>query len=179
MIVSIKVWGLLDNAAEVKDILAKKIQEEGLRTSLFTYAAYYDSLSLSHLASTFNLPVGRITSIISRMIYTDELAASLDQIDGVVIFHRVEQSEVQRLAQQLAERTASMLEQNEKTLDVKLGNQGQGQDRDTRAAGGEGGRQQGERRGGRGTYRGRGGRGGRGGFNQGLGTTMGRRVTAQ
>ncbi|AFR95378.1 eukaryotic translation initiation factor 3 subunit C [Cryptococcus neoformans C23] len=179
LIVSIKVWGLLDNAAEVKDILAKKIQEEGLRTSLFTYAAYYDSLSLSHLASTFNLPVGRITSIISRMIYTDELAASLDQIDGVVIFHRVEQSEVQRLAQQLAERTASMLEQNEKTLDVKLGNQGQGQDRDTRAAGGEGGRQQGERRGGRGTYRGRGGRGGRGGFNQGLGTTMGRRVTAQ
>ncbi|WVN86973.1 eukaryotic translation initiation factor 3 subunit C [Cryptococcus depauperatus CBS 7841] len=175
LIVSIKVWNLLDNAADVKNILAKKIQEEGLRTSLFTYSTYYDSLSLSHLASTFNLSVSRITSIISRMIYTDELTASLDQIDGVVIFHRIEQTEIQRLAQQLAERTASMLEQNEKALDVKLGNQGQGPDRDARAAGGEGGRTQGERRGGKGTYRGRGR--GRGGFNSGLGTT--RRVAAQ
>ncbi|TYJ54720.1 eukaryotic translation initiation factor 3 subunit C [Cryptococcus floricola] len=178
LITSIKVWTLLDNASEVKDILAKKIQEEGLRTSLFTYSAYYDSLSLDHLAATYNLTTSRITSIISRMIYTDELPASLDQTDGVVIFHRVEQTEVQRLAQQLAEKTSQMLEQNEKTLDVKLGNQGQGPDRDARAAGGEGGRQQGgERRGGRGTYRGRGGRG-RGGFNSGLGTTK-IRVDAQ
>ncbi|WVQ75178.1 eukaryotic translation initiation factor 3 subunit C [Cryptococcus sp. DSM 104548] len=178
LITSIKVWTLLDNASEVKDILAKKIQEEGLRTSLFTYSAYYDSLSLDHLAATYNLTTSRITSIISRMIYTDELPASLDQTDGVVIFHKVEQTEVQRLAQQLAEKTSQMLEQNEKTLDVKLGNQGQGPDRDARAAGGEGGRQQGgERRGGRGTYRGRGGRG-RGGFNSGLGTTK-IRVAAQ
>ncbi|WVQ96216.1 eukaryotic translation initiation factor 3 subunit C [Kwoniella sp. CBS 9459] len=183
LILSIKIWTLLENVQDIKDILAKKIQEEGLRTYLFTYSSYYASLSLSHLATTFSLPASTVTSIISRMIYTDELAASLDQIDGVVIFHRVDQSEVQRLAQTLAERTANLLEQNEKALDLKLGQQqGTGQDRDQRsgatgtgAAGGEGGR--GERRG-RGGYRGRGGRG-RGGFNSGLGGTMGRRVTAQ
>lgn len=55
------------------------------------------------------------------MIYTDELAASLDQIEGVVIFHQLEQTEVQRLGQQLAEKAVHMVEQNEKTLDVKLG----------------------------------------------------------
>ncbi|OCF37051.1 eukaryotic translation initiation factor 3 subunit C [Kwoniella heveanensis BCC8398] len=184
LILSIKIWTLLDNVADIKDILAKKIQEEGLRTYLFTYSSYYASLSLSHLATTFSLPTSTVTSIISRMIYTDELAASLDQIDGVVIFHRIDQSEVQRLAQTLAERTANLLEQNEKALDLKLGQQqGTGQDRDQRsgatgaggAQGGEGGR--GERRG-RGGYRGRGGRG-RGGFNSGLGGTMGRRVAAQ
>ncbi|WWD20075.1 eukaryotic translation initiation factor 3 subunit C [Kwoniella shandongensis] len=192
LILSIKVWQLLDNVSDVKDVLAKKIQEEGLRTYLFTYSSYYASLSLSHLSATFSLSTQTITSIISRMIYTDELPASLDQIDGVVIFHRVEQSEVQRLAQQLADRTANMLDQNEKTLDIKLGQQGQGgggaggqeQRGGAGGAGGEGGaggRGNGERRGGaRGSYRGRGGGRGRGGFNSGLGTGVGgRRVAAQ
>jgi translation initiation factor 3 subunit C len=87
----------------------RKIQEEGLRTYLFTYAPYYASLSLSHLASTFSLSPAVVTSIISKMIYTDELQASLDQIDEVVVFHRVEQSEVQRLAQQLAEKVSRVL----------------------------------------------------------------------
>jgi translation initiation factor 3 subunit C len=153
--------------------LCRKIQEEGLRTYLFTYSNYYASTSLSHLATTFSLPSSTVTSVISRMIYTDELAASLDQIDGVVIFHRVEQTEVQKLAQQLAEKAVTMVEQNEKTLDVKLGNTGQagGEQR----TGGEGaGRGRTERRGGtRGTYRGRGR--GRGGFNSGMGQS---RVTA-
>ncbi|WOO77654.1 Eukaryotic translation initiation factor 3 subunit C [Vanrija pseudolonga] len=176
LILSIKIWQLLDDVKDVETMLARRIQEEGLRTYLFTYAPYYASLSLAHLAATFDLPQQTVTSIISRMIYTDELAASLDQIDQVVVFHRVEQTEVQRLAQQLAERAVLMVEQNEKTLDVKLG-QAPGNDRTTnrdgQAAGGSGGRQ--ERRGGaRGSYRGRGNRG-RTGFNSGLGS---RRVAA-
>ncbi len=86
------------------------------------------------------------------MIYTDELVASLDQIEGVVMFHRVEQTEVQRLAQQLAERAVHMVEQNEKTLDVKLGSN---QDRGAAGTGAttESGRGRTERRGGtRGTF---------------------------
>lgn len=80
------------------------------------------------------------------MIYNDELAASLDQIDGVVVFHRMEQSEVQRLAQQLAEKAVGLVEGNEKVLDQKLGggrNEGQSGDRE-----GGGGRGRTERRGG-------------------------------
>lgn len=107
------------------------------------------------------------------MIYTDEIAGSLDPIDDVVIFHRVEPTEVQRLAQQLAERAVGLMDQNEKTLDIKLGQNPAANDR---AAGGGDGAQQkrggGERRGGgRGTYRGR----GRGrGFQSGLGGTRAR-----
>ena len=111
------------------------------------------------------------------MIYTDELAASLDPIDGVVVFHRIEQTEVQKLAQQLTEKTTWMLEQNEKTLDVKLGST---QDRGAERAGGaDAGRTGGrERRGGaRGSYRG--GTRGRGrGFQSGMGGAIGRRVAA-
>lgn len=175
LILSIKIWQLLDNVDDVKAMLARKIQEEGLRTYLFTYAPYYQSLSLGDLATMFALPQQAVTSIVSRMIYTDELPASLDQIDGVVVFSRVEQTEVQRLAQQLADRAVNLLEQNEKTLDVKLGQGPGGADaRGPREQGdGRGGQRQ-ERRSGRGSYRGRGR--GRGGFNSGLG--MQRRVAA-
>lgn len=179
LIVSIKIWTLLDDVEDVRSMLARKIQEEGLRTYLFTYAPYYASLSLTHLADMFSLPQQTVTSIISRMIYTDEIAASLDQIDQVVVFHRVEQTEVQRLAQQLAERCVSMVEQNEKALDVKLG-QAPGADRSGPRDGAQDGRPRQERRGG--GARGGGGRGGRGfagrgrGFNSGLGSQ--RRVAA-
>ncbi|ORX37992.1 eukaryotic translation initiation factor 3 subunit 8 N-terminus-domain-containing protein [Kockovaella imperatae] len=181
LILTIKVWTLLDNAAEVKEMLGQKIQEEGLRTYLFTYSPHYASLSLDSLATTFSLSRQRVVSIISRMIYTDELQASLDSIGGVVIFHRVEQTEVQRLAQQLAEKTVSIVEQNEKTLDIKLGTMGQERGAERTGAGGDGagGRGKGERRGGtRGSYRG-GGRGRGRGFQSGLGGAMStRRVPA-
>lgn len=36
------------------------------------------------------------------MIWSDELPASLDQIDGVIVFNRTEQTRVQQLAQELA-----------------------------------------------------------------------------
>lgn len=171
MILSIKIWGLLDDPADIKEKLARKIQEEGLRTYLFTYAPYYDSLSLSLLATTFALPIRSVISIVSKMIWTDELPASLDQIDGVVVFHRVEQSRVQQLAQELATKAEYFVEQNEKTLDIKLGSGPGGREDGGRGdkGAGEGGRGRGERRG-RGTYRGRGGRG-RGGFQSGLGSS--------
>jgi len=86
----------------------RKIQEEGLRTYLFTYAPYYDSLSLDLLAATFALPRGTVTAIASKMIWSEELVASLDQIDGVVVFHRVEQNRVQQLAQELASKVSSL-----------------------------------------------------------------------
>jgi translation initiation factor 3 subunit C len=85
----------------------RQIQEQGLRTYLFTYAPYYDSISLDLLASTFALSRGNVTAIASKMIWNEELAASLDQIDGVVVFHRVEQNRVQQLVQELATKVRS------------------------------------------------------------------------
>lgn len=40
------------------------------------------------------------------MIWSDELPASLDQIDGVIVFHRTEQTRVQQLAQELANKVS-------------------------------------------------------------------------
>lgn len=55
------------------------------------------------------------------MIWNEELSASLDQSSGVVVFHRIELTRAQQLAQTLADRVNTMVEQNEKSLDMKMG----------------------------------------------------------
>ncbi|KAK2467756.1 hypothetical protein APHAL10511_000051 [Amanita phalloides] len=173
LIQSIKIWSLMPEAASVKEMLAKRIQEQGLRTYLFTYAPQYKTLSLSLLSRAFALPTKTVTSIVSKMIWNEELSASIDQSNGVVVFHRVEFSRVQQLAQVIADKVAGMVDQNEKTLDMKIGgtsgwgdrNEGSKNDKREQAQERRG---RGERtRGARGTRLGRGAR-----FAQGLGNQM-------
>lgn len=126
------------------------------------------------------------------MIWNEELQASLDHATGVVIFHRIELTRSHQLAQVLADKVNTMVEQNEKNLDQKLGNtpswndRGDGQKGDKRGEQTQERRRGGERRGGiRGmshpsfrycvsnftcTGGARGGRGAR--FAQGLGSQM-------
>lgn len=178
LIEEIKIWKLLSavdsngkgGEESVKTLLKRRVQEEGLRTYLFSYNAYYTSVSMQHLSSTFDLSPGQVRGVVSRMIWNEEIAASLDSAeDGspVVILHRQETSRVHQLAQTLADRASSMLDQNERLLDAKLGdgpNSREGgtgpKDRDQQQGGGErGGRREGRRGGGAG---GRGGGRGRG-----------------
>jgi len=171
LVQSIKIWSLMPEEAAVKEMLARRIQEEGLRTYLFTYAAHYSSVSLAMLARTFALPARTVTSLVSKMIWNEELAASLEQASQVVVFHRVEFSRAQQLAQTLAERLGNLVDQNEKYLDQKLGQgsgAGQWGERAERgeARGGEGGGERNRRGGGAGRGAGR-GRGGGARFVQG------------
>lgn len=57
----------------------------------------------------------------SKMIWNEELSASLDQSSGAVVFHRIEATKTQQLAQSLADKLGALIEQNEKALDAKLG----------------------------------------------------------
>jgi len=179
LIQSIKIWSLMPEAQSVKEMLARRIQEEGLRTYLFTYAPYYSTLSLSLLSRTFSLSLRTVTSTVSKMIWNEELAASLDQSSGVVVFHRVEATRAQQLAQSLADKLGALIEQNEKGLDLKLGGGSGWGDRadgtkQEKRGGDQAGerRRTGERRGGTASRGGaRGGRGAR--FSQGLGNRMG------
>ncbi|KAJ7475277.1 hypothetical protein B0H11DRAFT_1678704, partial [Mycena galericulata] len=54
------------------------------------------------------------------MIWNEKLSASLDQSSGVVVFHRIELSCTQQLAQTIVDKVGAMLEQNEKGLDIKM-----------------------------------------------------------
>jgi translation initiation factor 3 subunit C len=105
-------------------LFIRRIQEQGLRTYLFTYAPHYSTLSLSLLSRTFSLPLRTVTSIVSKMIWNEELSASLDQSGGVVVFQRIEVSRSQQLAAVIADKVAAMVDQNEKALDIKMGGTG-------------------------------------------------------
>jgi len=117
---SIKIWDLMPSAEEIKTMLSKQIQEEGLRTYLFTYAPFYDTLSIETLSEMFELDSAKVAAVISKMISHEELAASLDQVTSTVIFRKgVELSRLQSLALALSDKASALIESNERTLEQK------------------------------------------------------------
>jgi len=124
LLLSIEVWSLMPNGEVVKANIKKRIQEEGLRTYLFNYANVYDSISLTELASMFELDKNHVHSLVSKMMINEELKASWDQPTETIVMHKVEPSKLQYLALQFAEKAAVFVENNERLLDAK--GQGQG-----------------------------------------------------
>lgn len=154
---SIKIWDLMSRPDDIKKMLSEQIQEEGLRTYLFTYAPFYDTLSVSTLASMFELPERKVAAVVSKMISHEELAAALDQVNSAIIFRKgVELSRLQSLALTLSDKASGLIESNERTLEQRT----QGTAGAFERSGQQGGR--GGRTGGRGRGDSRGGRGGTG-----------------
>ncbi|KAI9876418.1 MAG: Translation initiation factor 3 subunit c, partial [Pleopsidium flavum] len=151
---SIKIWELMAQPEKMKNMLSEQIQEEGLRTYLFTYAPFYDTLAVSTLASMFELSERKVAAVISKMISHEELAAALDQVNSAIIFRKgVELSRLQSLALTLSDKASGLIEANERTLEQRT----QGTANAFERQGNQGGR------GGRGGMRGRGGQRGGGG----------------
>ena len=148
----------MKDPAKIKEMLGAQIQEEGLRTYLFTYGPYYDTLALSTLAEMFDLPERKVGAVVSRMISHEELAAALDQVGKVIVFRKgVELSRLQSYALTLSDKASGLIEANERTLEQRTQGATSSTDRDR----GQGGR------GARGGQRGRGGRGGAAGQRRG------------
>ncbi|TAQ85045.1 hypothetical protein B7494_g6629 [Chlorociboria aeruginascens] len=153
---SIKIWELMAKPESMKTMLSEQIQEEGLRTYLFTYAPYYDTLSVGTLSSMFELSDRKVAAIVSKMISHEELAAALDQVNSSIIFRKgVELSRLQSLALTLSDKASGLIESNERTLETRT----QGTANAFERQGGRGGRggRGGAQRGGRGGGRGGGG----------------------
>jgi translation initiation factor 3 subunit C len=160
LIAKIAIWDLLGADKErINTMLASQIQEEGLRTYLFTYAPYYDTLSITTLGGMFDLDSKQISAIVSKMISHEELAAALDQVNDAIIFRKgVDLSRLQSQVITLSEKAMGILEGNEKVLETRTAGMTNAFQRD-----------QGQR--GRGRGRGRGGLGG--GLGRGGGRTPG------
>ncbi|RFU24034.1 hypothetical protein B7463_g12302, partial [Scytalidium lignicola] len=150
---TIKIWELMAKPDAIKTMLSEQIQEEGLRTYLFTYAPYYDTLSVATLSSMFELSDRKVAAIVSKMISHEELAAALDQVNSSIIFRKgVELSRLQSLALTLSDKASGLIESNERTLETRT----QGTANAFERQGGRGGRggNRGGQRGGRGGGRG-------------------------
>ena len=150
LISAIKIWDLMAQSDKIKSMLAEQIQEEGLRTYLFTYAPFYETLAVSVLAHMFELSERKVAAIVSKMIAHEELAAALDQVNSAIIFRKgVELSRLQSLALTLSDKASGLIEANEKTLEQRTqgtehrferqGAQRSGRGGRTQARGGTGG----------------------------------------
>lgn len=98
-------------------MLRDKIKEESLRTYLFAYSGFYESLSLptlrcclvfhfcvliSSCSEMFELSEQRVHSIVSKMIISEELQASHDQPSRTIVIHKDEPTPLQSLALQVS-----------------------------------------------------------------------------
>ncbi|GAO47560.1 hypothetical protein G7K_1764-t2 [Saitoella complicata NRRL Y-17804] len=170
LISAIKIWDLMPNTEEIKTMLGEKIQEEGLRTYLFTYASFYETMSIASLSEMFDLSERSVTALVSRMISHEEIPAAFDQVSSAIIFQRVEPSRLQALAIGFADKANHFVEANERLLESKTQTEGerrQGQDgRDRRQRDGPRNNQTGGRVGG--GNRGR----GRNNFNSAIGRSV-------
>ncbi|XP_067015404.1 eukaryotic translation initiation factor 3 subunit C [Anabrus simplex] len=117
-----KVWDLFYQADKVRDMLTRLIQEEALRTYLFTYSHVYNSISMQTLSEMFELGRPIVHSIISKMIINEELMASLDDPTQTVVMHRSEPSRLQSLALQLTDKVNNFVDSNERIFEMKQGN---------------------------------------------------------
>merc|ERR1712212_1404795 len=158
-ILAVSCWALFPHSENVKAMITKKIQEESLRTYLFTYNKVYDSISMHALAEMFELPWQSVHSIISKMIINEELQASWDEPSATLISHHgAEPTYLQSLNLQLSDKINGLVEHHELILNFKYGRDflrnPLGFNHDFRG-------------GGRGRGRGRGGRGGNRNDNQG------------
>lgn len=125
LLTGLEVWNLVpgDNAVEqIQKMLIEKIKLEGLRTFLYAYSAHYDSLSLGQLCDMFDLSKNEVHSNVSKMMINREIHASWDQPTETIVLRKVEASSLQILALQFAEKTASLVEANERLLDARTGN---------------------------------------------------------
>ena len=131
-------------------MLRVRLQEEALRTYLITYGAHYDSISLSHLCTTFEMEEGPARRVISRMIFNKEIAGGWEHAPAeTLVLHKVEPTNLQVLTQQVAEKVAMLVESNERMLDPLVNVYGYKDDQ-RRPWGGE--REPSDRRRGAGTY---------------------------
>merc|ERR1719270_3277265 len=154
-----KVWDLFYDADSVRNMLSRKIQEESMRTYLFTYSNVYDSISIPILADMFELEENCVHALVSKMIINEELMASLDQPTQCIVMHRSEPSRVQALALQLSDKVSQLVENNERLLEQRGLGGGGWQNRGWENRG-----ERGNNRGGKGGYRNEGNRGEGGNF---------------
>jgi len=130
-----KVWDLFYEADKVREMLSRKIQEETLRTYLFTYSKVYNSISIDSLGDMFELDKISVHAIVAKMIISEELMASMDEPTECMVMHRTEPSRLQSLSLQLSDKLAQLVENNERLLELRPGGwQGQwrGKDGDRR-----------------------------------------------
>lgn len=80
----------------------------------------FENIQLSFLQGLFGLELPVIRSVVAKLIFSREVAATLDEHDSLVFEHN-DVSQLQRIAQQFSEKLSQQLSHNERIYDSKFG----------------------------------------------------------
>eukprot|EP00912_Choanoflagellata_sp_UC4_P000400 UC4_evm1s247 len=114
LVVSLAVWNPLTDKEDIKLHLRRAVRKESLRTYLFSFSGFYDSLSLETLSDMFGLDYRDVHSIVSKMIINEELQASHDQPTKSLVIHKTAATKLQNLALRFADKATTFVENNER-----------------------------------------------------------------
>ena len=119
IIIGLEVWNLIpaEGGIKVKEMLMIKVKEEAVKTYLLTYGQHYKSISISHLETMFELSNASIKRLISKMIFTKEFNAAIDQSCDMIVLHSVDVTALQSLTLQIADKLSILVESNERIID--------------------------------------------------------------
>ncbi|CAF4033818.1 unnamed protein product [Rotaria sp. Silwood2] len=109
-----QIWNLMPQGIKIFEMLINKIKEESLRIYLFTNATIFDSISIPSLADIFELSIKQVYEIICKMIINEELMASIEDLNQIVILNQNRSSQIQILSAELMEKIFQLYEQNQK-----------------------------------------------------------------
>lgn len=117
-------WDLLPDPDAARQFITRQLMTEGMRAFLISSYAHFEAISLTGLATRFNVSENEAHAIVSRMLLAGELHACWDQPTSTLAVQRSEPSKLQFLALQFAEKTAQFVETNERVLDTRTGSYG-------------------------------------------------------
>ena len=113
LVLNIRVWALCKREREVKEMLTVRIKETTLETYLYGFSQAYASIRLSSLASKFELPESTVSKIVSQLISSHKLQASLDEPSRSIIIHSTQSNRLQQLSMRLSEKLDLLASSNQ------------------------------------------------------------------
>lgn len=115
----IKIWDLLPTASNIRSMLRVKIREAALLSFLYASAPAYGHLSVSFLATDFNLEPATVIKTVSSLIADYGLPALLsNEQDFVSMREDCEPSAIRELILQLNDKISILAERNAESSDL-------------------------------------------------------------
>jgi translation initiation factor 3 subunit C len=115
---AVRIWAYFTNPNDIRSILQIRVKEAGLATWVHLTGACSSSLSLDHLADTFELPLERTISLVSQMVVSGEIQGKLDGVNNTLVV-TAPLNKVQWLSNQIADKLLHIADGHDKILEVR------------------------------------------------------------
>eukprot|EP01054_Gregarina_sp_Poly1_P002338 Gregarina_sp_Poly_1__2337@NODE_1624_length_3685_cov_330_950802_g1071_i0_p1_GENE_NODE_1624_length_3685_cov_330_950802_g1071_i0NODE_1624_length_3685_cov_330_950802_g1071_i0_p1_ORF_typecomplete_len944_score184_73eIF3c_N/PF05470_12/6_1e131PCI/PF01399_27/1_3e04PCI/PF01399_27/8_9e08DUF842/PF05811_13/3_5e02DUF842/PF05811_13/0_22FUSC/PF04632_12/11FUSC/PF04632_12/0_41MCU/PF04678_13/1_2e02MCU/PF04678_13/6_3_NODE_1624_length_3685_cov_330_950802_g1071_i06213452 len=123
-IFKLAIWDSVNPAETreaVQNLILHHIKSVALKAYILTYSPVYDSMSVQHICTMFELDRDDVYSLVSKMIVSQELSAFWDAESETILINRTQPTKLQSSALTLVDQISALLDQSETLQSTKLG----------------------------------------------------------